>query len=109
MHRILALVLALAPSAAFGQSLGCIERPVGQPMDITVLVPVPGQPRARAAVTLPPQPSHGTDCIAVAPPPRDILRGEPSPSGNILRTDDPRTDLLRNAPAPRPPTGSSWR
>lgn len=106
---LLAAALLAAPAGA--QSLGCIERPVGAPMDITVLVPVPGLPGARAAVTPPPLPTHGNDCIAVAPPPRDILRGEPPPAGGLLRGDDGRSNLLRDPAPTRPPigTGTTWR
>lgn len=112
MRRILLAALALAPvtsapvPSARAQSLGCVERPVGPPMDATVIVPVPGlRPGARAAVTVPGLPLHGQDCIAVAPPPQDILRGEPPPAGGLLRGDDGRSNLLRD-PAPlRPPTG----
>lgn len=133
VHLLLAAVsLVLVPPApALAQSRGCIERPVGPGMDVTVLVPVP-QPGARhaptprhpagrdpapradptqpaplAAVTIPNQPIYGTECIAVAPPPRDILRGEPPPAGGLLRGDDGRGDLLRNTTPTRPPTG--WR
>lgn len=109
------LVVPAGPAAA--QSRGCIERPVGPGMDVTVLVPVPNvpgqrggpnQPSPRAAVTLPNQPMYGTECIAVAPPPpRDILRGDPPPAGGLLRGDDGRQDLLRDPTPTRPPTG--WR
>jgi len=121
MRRIplIALVLALAPqSPAIAQSLGCVERPVGPPIDATVFVPVPGLPRARAAITVPGLPLHGQECVAVTPPPRDILRGPPAPAGGLLRGDPPpalaggllrgdnsRSDLLRDPPPMRPPTG----
>ena len=107
---LLPLLLLLLPSPAEAQSRGCIERPVGPGMDVTVLVPLPapGQPRANgaAAVTLPSQPMYGTECIAVSPPPRDILRGDPPPAGGLLRGDDGRSDLLRDPTPARPP---AWR
>jgi len=46
-----------------------------------------------------------TECIAVAPPPRDILRGEPPPAGGLLRGDDGRQDMLRDPTPTRPPAG----
>jgi hypothetical protein len=107
MRRILLVAaLALPPhTEAHAQSLGCVERPVGPPIDATVFVPVPALPGARAAITVPGQPLYGQDCIAVAPPPQDILRGPPAPAGGLLRGDDGRSNLLRD-PAPlRPPTG----
>jgi hypothetical protein len=114
MLRPFAFLLALLalPASAGAQSRGCIERPVGPGMDVTVLVPIPqgpaaqGRPPARAAVTVPNQPMYGTECIAVAPPPRDILRGEPPPAGGLLRSDDGRSDLLRDPAPARPP---AWR
>jgi hypothetical protein len=114
MPRPLPFLLALLvlPAAAGAQSRGCIERPVGPGMDVTVLVPLPqppgsrGQPTPRAAVTVPNQPMYGTECIAVSPPPRDILRGEPPPPGGLLRGDDGRQDLLRDPTPARPP---AWR
>ncbi len=109
LHALLALLLLL-PATAAAQSRGCIERPVGPGMDVTVIVPLPqahpGQPAPRAAVTLPNQPMYGTECIAVAPPPRDILRGDPPPAGGLLRNDDGRQDLLRDPTPARPP---AWR
>jgi hypothetical protein len=96
---------ALAPPAAHAQSLGCVERPVGAPLGATAIAPIPGHPRARGAIALPPQPSHGTDCIAIAPPPRDILRGEPPPAGGLLRGDDGRSNLLRDPAPTGPPAG----
>lgn len=114
MLRPLPLLLALLalPAAAGAQSRGCIERPVGPGMDVTVVVPLPqppgtpARPAPRAAVTLPNQPMYGTECIAVAPPPRDILRGDPPPAGGLLRGDDGRSDLLRD---PTPARAPAWR
>ncbi len=113
MLRAASLLLALLalPAVVGAQSRGCIERPVGPGVDVTVVVPLPqapalpGQPPARAAITLPNQPMYGTECIAVAPPPRDILRGEPPPAGGLLRGDDGRSDLLRDPTPARP----AWR
>ena len=104
------LLALLLPATAAAQSRGCIERPVGPSMDVTVVVPLPqgqpGQPTPRAAVTLPNQPIYGTECIAVSPPPRDILRGDPPPAGGLLRGDDGRSDLLRD---PTPARAPAWR
>lgn len=106
------LLALLLPATAGAQSRGCIERPVGPSMDVTVVVPLPqaqaqqGQPTPRAAVTLPNQPIYGTECIAVSPPPRDILRGDPPPAGGLLRGDDGRSDLLRD---PTPARAPAWR
>lgn len=108
----LLLLALLLPAAAGAQSRGCIERPVGPSMDVTVVVPLPqaqaqqGGPTPRAAVTLPNQPIYGTECIAVSPPPRDILRGDPPPAGGLLRGDDGRSDLLRDTTPARAP---AWR
>jgi hypothetical protein len=108
----LLLLALLLPAAAGAQSRGCIERPVGPSMDVTVVVPLPqaqaqqGGPTPRAAVTLPNQPIYGTECIAVSPPPRDILRGDPPPAGGLLRGDDGRSDLLRD---PTPARAPAWR
>lgn len=108
----LLLLALLLPATAGAQSRGCIERPVGPPMDVTVAVPIPqsqaqqGRPTPRAAVTLPNQPMYGTECIAVSPPPRDILRGDPPPAGGLLRGDDGRSDLLRD---PTPARAPAWR
>jgi hypothetical protein len=112
MSRAALLLVALLLAAPAGaQSLGCIERPTGPAVGATGFGPIPGHPRARGAIALPPQPSQGQDCIAVAPPPRDILRGEPPPAGGLLRGDDGRSDLLRDAPSTRPPIGTRapWR
>jgi hypothetical protein len=110
LRPALFLLALLLPAAAAAQSRGCIERPVGPPMDVTVVVPVPqaqqGRHTPRAAVTLPNQPIYGTECIAVSPPPRDILRGDPPPAGGLLRGDDGRSDLLRDPTPARPP---AWR
>ncbi len=108
----LLLLALLLPATAGAQSRGCIERPVGPSMDVTVVVPLPqaqaqqGGPTPRAAVTLPNQPIYGTECIAVSPPPRDILRGDPPPAGGLLRGDDGRSDLLRD---PTPARAPAWR
>lgn len=108
----LLLLALLLPAAAGAQSRGCIERPVGPSMDVTVVVPLPqaqaqqGGPTPRAAVTLPNQPIYGTECIAVSPPPRDILRGDPPPAAGLLRGDDGRSDLLRD---PTPARAPAWR
>lgn len=118
MLRRAACLLAIlaAPLPAGAQSRGCIERPVGPDMDVIAVVPIPrgpalrahpGGPAPRAAVAIPGQPMHGSECIAVSPPPRDILRGEPLPAGGLLRGDDGRSDLLRDPAPTRPPTG--WR
>lgn len=64
---------------------------------------LPHAPRSRGMVALPQVPAMGTDCIAVMPPVQDILRGEPAPSGGLLRGDDGRADVLRGAPPSRPP------
>ena len=103
----LAATLLLAPLAVRAQSRGCIERPVGPPIDgaalgaMRAMVPPAGaapaiaMPRGRGVVALPQLPSLGTECIAVMPPVGDVLRGEPAPSGGLLRGDDGRADLLR--------------
>lgn len=105
--------MLLALFTAGAQSQGCIERPVGPPVDGAAFgslramppypAPLPHPPRSRGMVALPQMPSMGTECIAVAPPVRDILRGEPAPSGGLLRGDDGRSDLLRDTPTGRPP------
>ncbi len=105
--------MLLAPITAGAQSQGCIERPIGPSVDGAAFgslrpmplypAPSPHTPRGRGMVALPPMPSTGTECIAVAPPVRDILRGEPAPAGGLLRGDDGRSDLLRDSPPVRPP------
>ena len=106
LHMILVASLVLAPVAAGAQSRGCIERPVGPPIDAAALAPVPGMampqaPRTRMTVAIPALPANGTECIAVMPPVRDVLRGEPAPERGLLRTDS-GGDLLREAPPARP-------
>lgn len=104
------LLALLLPATAGAQSRGCIERPIGPSVEGTVVVPVPqaqqGRHTPRVAAPIPSQPSYGTECIAVAPPPQDILRGEPPPAGGLLRGDDGRSDLLRG---PTPARTPAWR
>ncbi len=102
--RIVAFALLLGPHAVHAQSRGCVERPLGPAVDgaalgsMRTIAPPAGPPlgpRGRGIVAVPQVPSMGSECVAVMPPVRDILRGEPAPSGGLLRGDDGRGDLLR--------------
>jgi len=102
MIRVLiAAAMLFAASRSHAQSLGCVELPVGPPLDAAVVARSPHLPGARAVLALPGLPAAGHDCVAVMPPVHDILRGAPPPAGGLLRGDDGRGDLLREPPPAR--------
>ena len=93
----LSATLLLGSLAVRAQSRGCVERPLGPATDAAALGLLPAMPhalRGRGAVIVPELPSMGTECIAVMPPVRDILRGQPAPAGGLLRGDDGRAAPL---------------
>lgn len=93
---VLTATLLLGSLAVRAQSQGCVERPVGPAVDgaalgtMPQLAPgAPGPARGRGMVAMPQMPSMGTECIAVMPPVRDVLRGEPAAAGGLLRDTTP--------------------
>ena len=89
--------LLLGSLAVRAQSRGCVERPLGPAIDAAALGLLPAMPhalRGRGVVIVPQLPSMGTECIAVMPPVRDILRGPPASAGGLLRGDDGRASPL---------------
>ena len=96
----LTATLLLGSLAVRAQSQGCVERLVGPAVDgaalgtMRAMAPqlapaAPGPARGRGMVTVPQMPSMGTECIAVMPPVRDVLRGEPAAAGGLLRDMPP--------------------
>ena len=92
----LTVTLLLGSFAVRAQSQGCVERPVGPAIDGAALGAMramapqrapapPGPARGHGMVAVPQVPSMGTECIAVMPPVRDVLRGDPAASGGLLR------------------------
>jgi hypothetical protein len=102
---LLALLLA-APALAqpimaepiLAQPADCPAVPVGPPVDLQIYVNPPGHPGVLAGIALPPVPMFGTRCIAIQPPPTDVLRGPPAPNG-LLQGNGPR-DVLHNRYTP---------